>query len=252
MSSTKMYVDTAIFRYRAGYKETNAFMAVPSIPGNIPGIVLASDVFGLDDHIQDVAIRFASQGFTVLVPDFYTAKGGPGPTGTFEQRRNLRRATPDEIAVKDVISGYEYLKKEGYSDPNRTAIMGFGLGGTIATLACTKQLRYFAACVNFYGDIIYPRSMINRAKPVSPLDAIPYLNCPMLAFYGAPEEDISRQDISALETALRSRNKTYELKVYPNVPNGFFNDANPAAYRSQAAVEAFQITLRFLDRFLRS
>jgi carboxymethylenebutenolidase len=252
MTISKLYVDTALFRYRAGYKETNAFLAVPSTPGDLPGIVLAHDVFGLDEHVQDIAVRLAAQGYTVLVPDFYGAKGGPGDTSTFERRRSLRRTTPDEIAVKDVISGYEYLTKSGYSNPNRTAVIGFGLGGTIALLACAKQIRYFAACVNFYGDIIYPRNIINRAKPVSPLEIVPYLNCPMLAFYGAPEEDISRQDVSALETALRTRNKNYELKVYPNVPNGFFNDARPDAYRAQAAVESYQIMTRFLDRYLRS
>ena len=259
MSATGNYVDTHLFRYRAGYKETNAFLAVPNFPKPLPGIVLAHDIFGLDDHIKEVAIDFAKQGYAVLVPDFYSAKAGlgtwggngPGPTSTFEERRKLRQKTPDLFAVKDVQRGFEYLTKEGYADSGRVAIVGFGFGGTIANLAAGQDAT-FAAAVNFYGDLVYPKSIINRAKPESPINFIRFIQCPYLGIYGQPEEDISLQDITALESILKSNGKTYELKTYPKAPNGFFNETRPEVYRPTEANDAFNRTINFLNKYLKS
>jgi carboxymethylenebutenolidase len=258
MSSGGNYVDTVFLRYRAGYKETNAFLAVPSFPTPLPGLVIAHDIFGLDNHIQDVAVRFAKLGYAVLVPDFYSSKGGlgefggngPGSTATFEQRRKLRLNTPDQFAVKDLARGYEFLVKDGYAQAGRVGLLGFGFGGTAATLAAGQTLN-FAATVNFYGDIIYPKSMINRAKPESPLDYVPFIQSPYLAIYGAPEEDISIQDLRTLENTLRTGNKIHEIKSFPNVPNGFFNDARPDVYHAAQANEAFALTTHFLDKYVK-
>jgi carboxymethylenebutenolidase len=257
MSSGGNYVDTVFLRYRAGYKETNAFLAVPSYPTPLPGLVIAHDIFGLDNHIQDVAVRFAKLGYAVLVPDFYSSKGGmgefggngPGSTATFEQRRKLRLNTPDQFAVKDLARGYEFLVDEGYAQRGRVGLLGFGFGGTATTLAA-GQTMHFAAAVNFYGDIIYPKSMINRAKPESPLNYVPFIQCPYLAVYGAPEEDISLQDLRTLESTLRAGNKIYEIKTYPNVPNGFVNEARPDVYRAPQATEAMAIATNFLDKYV--
>ncbi len=256
--STGNFVDTVFFRYRTGHKETNAFLAVPSFPGPLPGIILAHDIFGLDDQIQNLAVEFAKQGYTVLAPDFYSTRGamgergdnGPGPTATFEQRRNLRRTTPDQWAVADVNKGYEWLKNEGYADPGRIGLVGFGFGGTVATLAAGQTMNY-AAAVNYYGDIIYPKSLIGRAKPASPIDFVGFIQCPYLSFYGAPEEDIALQDLRALEATLRQRNVTHEIKTYPSAPNGFFNDTRPEVFRAQAANDSWGITTKFLAKYLK-
>lgn len=250
MSMSATYVDTALFRYRSGYKETNAFLAVPNAPSPMPAIVLASDIFGLDNHLQDLAVRFAQQGYAVLAPDFYSAKGGPGPTLTTEQRVRVRRTTPDTFTVKDVNSGLDYLAKQNYVRNGKIGVVGFGYGGTVALLSAASN-RNIAACVDFYGEIVYPRSQISRTKPNSPLDMVRFINCPVLGLYGAPEEDITREDIMTLERELRTRGKQFEIKVYSNAPNGFANDTRPEAYRANVARDAFLRTFNFLDEFLK-
>lgn len=250
MSMNATYVDTALFRYRSGYKETNAFLAVPNAAAPMPAIVLASDIFGLDNHIQDLAVRFAQQGYAVLAPDFYSAKGGPGPTLTMENRIRVRRNTPDTFAVKDITSGLEYLSRENYVRRGKIGVVGFGYGGTAALLAAATN-REIAACVDFYGEIVYPRNQISRTKPNSPLDMVRFINCPFLGLYGAPEDDITREDILALEKELRTRGKQFEIKVYSNAPNGFANDIRPESYRPNIARDAFLRTFNFLDEFLK-
>ena len=247
----RSYVDLAVFRYRSGYREINALLGVPNAATPMPAILLAHDIFGWDEHIEDVAVRFAREGYAVLAPDFYTTKGGPGTnTNSLENQSALRTTTPDTLAVGDINNGYNYLKELDYIDPTRIAVVGFGFGGTVAILAAAQNTR-LAAAVNFYGDLVYPKNMLSRTKPNSPVDMIPYINCPLLSIYGAGSGSITRQDIGLLERRLREKNKTYELKFYPGAPNGFFNDSRPDVYQPQAAREALAHTLNWLDSYLK-
>ncbi|HEX2916587.1 MAG TPA: dienelactone hydrolase family protein [Chloroflexia bacterium] len=246
----RFYVDTAVFRYRSGYREVNALLAVPSVPQPMPAILLAHDIFGLDDYVEELAIRFAREGYAVLVPDFYSTKGGPGPTNTFEDQQHLRLNTPDLLAVGDINNGYNYLKNEDYVDSRRVAVVGFGFGGTIALLAAAQN-RELAAAVDFYGDIVYSKEIIGRTKPNSPLDMIPYINCPVLCIYGVSDDLISRQDVSLLERRLREKGKAFDLKVFSGAPNGFMNERRPEVYRPSVAREAMTLTLNWLDNILK-
>ncbi len=246
----RMYVDTAVLRYRSGYREVNALLAVPSVPQPMPGIMLAHDIFGLDQHIDDVVIRLAREGYAVMAPDFYTTKGGPGNTDSLEARRTLLRQTPDPLAVGDINYGFNYLKGESFVDPSRIAVLGFGFGGTIALLAAAQNTA-FAGVVNFYGSLAYPKAQLNRAKPNSPVDMLSFINCPILSFYGKPDDDITREDLATFERRLREKGKRFDLKVYPNAKNGFFNETRPEVYQSATSLETLTRTLNWLASLLK-
>jgi len=246
----RLYVDTAILRYRSGYREVNALLAVPNLPQPLPTIILAHDVYGLDQHIEDVVVRLAREGYVVLAPDFYTTKGGASSVVPVEGRKGLIRNTPDPLAISDINNGYNLIKGESYVDRSRVVLLGFGFGGTIALLAASQNPA-FAAAVDFYGDIVYPNFAISRAKPNSPLDMVNYIRCPVLAIYGAADDEIGRSDVSALERRLREKGKTFELKVFPTAKNGFFNDNRSDVYQPAAAREAWTVTLNWLNRVLK-
>ncbi len=247
----RFYVDMEVLRYRSGYREVNALLAVPNVVTPMPAILLAHDVFGWDEHIEDLAIRFAREGYAVLAPDFYSTKGGPGGNlGSLEGQQNLKSNTADNVAVSDINNGFEYLKGQDFIDPRRIAVVGFGFGGTVAILSAAQN-REMAAAVNFYGDIVYPKDALNRTKPNSPVDMVSYLNCPLLSIYAANNGLITRQDISLLEKRLREKGKAFELKIYPGTTNGFFNNTRPEVYQAAAAREAMVYTLNWLDGLLK-
>ncbi len=245
----RFYVDTAVMRFRSGYREVNALLAVPSVPQPMPAIMLAHDVYGLDEHIDEVVIRLAREGYAVMAPDFYTTKGGSRFGNALASRRTMLTATPDPLAVSDINKGYNYLKGESFIDTSRVAVMGFGFGGTVALLAASQNTD-FAAAVNFYGDVVYPKSAITRGKPYSPVEMIPLIKCPILSIYGGPDEDISREDLALYERRLREKSRGFDLKVYPNAKNGFFNDRRPEVYQPKIAQEALSITLNWLKKQL--
>lgn len=247
----RTYVDLAVFRYRSGYREVNALLAVPNAVTPMPAILLAHDVFGLEQHIEDVAVRFAREGYAVLAPDFYTTKHGPvGDVSTFEGQRKVRRESADTLAVGDINNGYNFLKGEDYINPARIAVVGFGFGGTVALLAAAQN-REMAAAVNFYGEVVYPKTMLDRAKPNSPVDMVQYINCPILSIYGAGDANVSRQDVGLLERRLREKGREFDIKVFADAPNGFFNENRPEVYRPTTTREAMVVVLNWLDALLK-
>ncbi|MEI6044382.1 MAG: dienelactone hydrolase family protein [Chloroflexota bacterium] len=245
-------VDTAIFRYRSGYHEINALLAVPSVPTPMPAVLLAHDTDGLDERLQGVAISLAEQGYAVLAPDFYTTKNGHATaSGSLENRATLRRNTPDAIAVSDLKNGLAYLKHQGLINTRRVAVVGFGFGGTLALLTAV-QLGELAAVVNFYGHTIYPPADISRVRPTSPLDVVGVVRCPILSFYGTPGTGgISSHEVTSLEQTLKAKGKTFEIKSYPKAPNGFCG-SNPDLYRADAASDALSRTVTFLNKYLKT
>src|SRR5215813_15239075 len=58
----------------------NAYLSRPVAAGRYPGVIVIMEAFGLNDHIKDVARRFAEQGYVALAPDMYTREGSPDPT----------------------------------------------------------------------------------------------------------------------------------------------------------------------------
>jgi len=47
------------------------YLAVPDSSGPFPGVVVVQEWWGVDEHIKDVACRFATEGFAALAPDLY-------------------------------------------------------------------------------------------------------------------------------------------------------------------------------------
>ena len=50
------------------------YLAIPQGDGPFPGVIVVQEWWGLDDHIKDVAQRFAGEGFVAFAPDLYHGK----------------------------------------------------------------------------------------------------------------------------------------------------------------------------------
>ena len=54
-----------------------AYGVAPEPAGEaLPAVVLIQEIWGVDEHIQDLAGRLASAGYLVLAPDLYSLGGG--------------------------------------------------------------------------------------------------------------------------------------------------------------------------------
>ena len=57
-----------------GYNQTlvPAYMARPAAPGRHPGLIVVHGIHGHEEHMKDVARRFAIHGYVVILPALYS------------------------------------------------------------------------------------------------------------------------------------------------------------------------------------
>ena len=51
-----------------------AYLALPEGKGPHPGVVVIHEAFGLNDHMRDVARRFAAEGYAALAVDLFSGR----------------------------------------------------------------------------------------------------------------------------------------------------------------------------------
>lgn len=214
------------------------FLARPADAGQAPPLLLFQEIFGVNDHIQDVAGRFAHQGFTVLAPDLFH-RTAPRFTSPYEDYKPGR-----EQAAQMTLDGLEAdclaLKAWTDADPATAglpmAAVGFCMGGRIAFLAHT--MLPLACAVTYYGGQI-----------PAYLDRVPRLSGPHLFLWGGADEMIPADQRRAVEEALAAERKSYLAAEFEGAGHGFHCDARDA-FHPGAAHLAWEMTLRFTKKHL--
>ncbi|KAL9234605.1 hypothetical protein vseg_009459 [Gypsophila vaccaria] len=128
------------------------------------GILLLSDIFGLEDsYNKDFAYRVACNGYNVLVPDLF--RGGPWsrerPEAMFEQW--LAKQDPDRVA-KDIAASTKWMVDEfeaaGLS--KKLGIIGFCYGGArLLEVLAGDEKSIFGTGVSYYGSRMDPSAARN-------------------------------------------------------------------------------------------
>ncbi len=255
----------------------NAYLSRPADGGRHPGLVLIHEIWGLTPQIEGVADRFANEGYAVAAPDLmgsdpqlapmfapanitavraFMAKLQPSrmrdpayQQGELAKLPEVERAVvgkffavafggalPYARFVEELSSTHAYLAAQPFADPAKIGSLGFCFGGGMsAKLACTGKTQ---ACVVFYGQ-----------NP-DPIELVEKMNCPFLGNYGGEDAGLNAT-LDQLVAAMVKHKKDFEMKIYPGAPHAFFNETNPATYRDSAAKEAWERSLRFLDRALK-
>lgn len=216
--------------------------------GGHPGIVVIPDVWGLSDHYRDIARRLAEEGFAALALDVYR-KTGTKQLGSVEEAMAWIRELPDPVVVETMQEGIDHLAASEAAAGRRVGITGFCMGGQYALLAACS-CRGLSACAPFYGMLRYAEDRDRAKKPRAPLEALDDLTCPVLGFYGEEDAIIPVDDVREARAKLEASPHEAELRLYPGAGHAFMNDTRPAAYREEAARDAWSRLVPFLRRHL--
>jgi carboxymethylenebutenolidase len=197
----------------------------------VQAVLVVHENRGLNPHIEDVARRFAVEGFTAFAPDALAPLGGyPGDE---DKARDLFARLDQTRAREDFVAAHAHLKTLAGS-ATRVGAVGFCYGGTIVSHLATR-LPDLAGGVPFYGG--------------APAAAeVARIRSPLLLHYAGDDERINA-GWPAYEAALKTAGVAYEAHVYPGVQHGFHNDTTPR-YDDASAKLAWQRTLAFFRRTL--
>ena len=225
----------------------NAYFSRPVAAGRYPGVIVIMEAFGLVDHIKDVARRFAEQGYLALAPDMYTREGSPDPNNLDSVLKTMF-SMPDAQAVADLEGAMAYLKRLPDSH-GKVGAIGFCSGGRDTLILACKSPNLHAAVDSAGGFIIQDQHTPQR--PVSPIDMIPTLSCPLLALFGEEDSNPSPAHAARLQEELDKHGKTYELRMYRHAGHAFFADYRPS-YRAAAAQDMWHRVLMFYEKYLKA
>jgi dipeptidyl aminopeptidase/acylaminoacyl peptidase len=197
-----------------------------------------------------------NQGFFVIAPNY---RGSTGYGKEFEDANRFDMGGGD---LEDVISAAEWIKKTGFIDPKKVAVMGGSYGGYLTMMAVTKAPDLWAAgvpivpFVNWFTEIenedplLREYDMTTMGDPMkdkarlqerSPINFVAQIKAPLLLLAGGNDPRCPRTEAEQVASAIKKRNGVAELKVYENEGHGFAKIENQ--------IDAYTRVAEFLKKY---
>lgn len=216
-------MNTETLSFETANGPTSAYVAHPETT-NGKGVILIQEWWGLNDHIKDIARRYADEGFVAIAPDLYRGKIAANPTEAGEMMNGL--AIEDGLdTVKNAIEAASLA-----FDLLHFGITGYCMGGTYA-LRAACELEGLSAAAPFYGDV--------------PEDAIlQKLTTPTIFISGTKDGWINPEKVAKLEDSA----ERFELPIHSvkyEADHAFFNNTRPEVYDATAAADAWALVVGF-------
>jgi len=215
-----------------------AYRAAPAVKTNLPVVLVISEIFGVHEHIADVARRFAKQGYLAIAPELFVRQGDAGSYGEVAKLlAEVISKVPDAQVMGDLDAAAAWAKANG-GDASKLAVTGFCWGGRITWLYAAHNPGMKAG-VAWYGRVVGDPSAL---QPKHPVDVAGSLHAPVLGLYGGADTGIPLASVERMKAALAAGSaaaKKSEFVVYPDAPHAFHADYRPS-YRKDAAEDAWK------------
>lgn len=215
-----------------------AYRAAPAGKTGLPVVLVISEIFGVHEHIADVARRFAKLGYLAIAPELFVRQGDAQSYGEIAKLMSeVIAKVPDEQVMRDLDASVAWAKANG-GDTSKLGITGFCWGGRITWLY-TAHNPAVKAGVAWYGRLVGNSTPLTPAHPV---DVAAKLGGPVLGLYGGADSGIPLDTVDKMKAALSSGNaaaKKSEFVVYPDTPHAFHADYRPS-YRKEAAEDGWK------------
>ncbi|HEV7859950.1 MAG TPA: dienelactone hydrolase family protein [Pyrinomonadaceae bacterium] len=218
---------------------TSAFVALPagmetsadtaSAKTNAAAVILIHEWWGINDHMRDIAGRYAAEGFVCVAPDLYRGKTA---RDTQEASRMMQELTTEDGL--DIIRRAIAETQSAYG-VSKVCITGYCMGGTFA-LRAACEIETLGAAAPFYGDI--PEE-----------EKLAQLSVPTLFIAAKLDNWITPSKVKELEDAASKHNLPVEVISY-DADHAFFNDTRPEVYHPVAAQDAWQRVLKLFREHL--
>jgi len=249
----------------------NGYVAVPARAAEhpLPVVLVIQEIWGVDEHIQDMTRRFATAGYRAVAPDLYSL-GEKHPALTPERIQWVKQfldtmppagwanpeireqyvakePEPRQSGIRETLGklfaprdNQAYARQlaawvDHFADQNLPVVsVGYCMGGQLSFLLATKTERLKAAVCN-YGMAPEPDDMAHIA-------------CPVYGFYGGTDHRITDL-VPGVAEAMAKLGKTFHYKIYPEAGHAFFNDSR-VSYHPDAARDGWAETLAFFAHTL--
>lgn len=189
------------------------------------GVVILQEIFGVNNHIQEVCDNYAKLGFVAIAPALFD-RVSPGITLNYEQadiQQGIEYMT--QVAADDALKDVDAAAKN-IADAGDVTVIGYCWGGSLAYLAACR-LGSINKSVGYYGGMI-PQSIEEEPE------------IPVILHFGDQDATIP---MSAVEEV---KAKRPDIPVYVYPAGHGFNCDHRASYDAESAKLALDRTLEFI------
>ncbi|MEO7057012.1 MAG: dienelactone hydrolase family protein [Caldimonas sp.] len=222
-----------------------AYRACPEGSGPFPIVLVVSEIFGVHEHIADVARRFARLGYLAIAPELFVRQGDAKAALDIQKLiATVVSKVPDAQAMGDLDACVAWAATNG-GDVDRLGVTGFCWGGRVTWLYAAHSAQVKAG-VAWYGRLVGPAS---ARQPRQPVDAASGLQAPVLGLYGAADTGIGLDTVEQMKAALAAGSaaaRQSQFVVYPKAQHAFHADYRPS-YQEAAARDGWQRCLAWFE-----
>jgi carboxymethylenebutenolidase len=207
---------------------TTAYVDRPEHDDSNAAVILIHEWWGINQHIRDLASRYADKGYNCVVPDLYRGRVAQDA----EEASTMMHALAIEDGMETIRKAIDAARETFGFD--QFVITGYCMGGTFA-LRAACEIPELKAAAPFYGDIPEEGVLKN-------------LSVPTLFIAGNRDSWITPEKVDGLREAAAKFGLPVEAVSY-DADHAFFNDTRPEVYNEGAAQDAWQRVLRHFERY---
>jgi carboxymethylenebutenolidase len=207
----------------------DAYHVAPTGPRK-GGVIVIQEIFGLSDHIKEMAERFGAAGYEAIAPSMYD-RAAPGfivqpkdVAAGMARGIELAMGTGPDNAMNDVGGVFDVLSKSG-----KVCVTGYCYGGSMSWLAASRIDGMAAASCYYGGNIAQMVGM----KP----------KCPTICHFGAKDAHIPL--VGAVDK-IQAAHPDIPVNIY-DAGHGF-SRRNSTDYDPAADKLAFERTLELFGK----
>ncbi len=229
---------------------SSTFIVHPDRNGPFPVIVFLMDAPAIREELRDMARRFASSGYYVMLPNLYYRSGvmeiGPlsqDPNDPSRKRMfDLMNTLEIPMVLSDVDAMLAFAKNDPAANANSVGTVGYCMSGRFAVCAAGHRPECVKATASIYGVRLVTESSDSPHLIAKQSPAEFYFACAERDHW-APQEMVDQ-----LVKDLKGANG--EVEQYPDTDHGFAFPKRPA-YNKLAAEQHWERVLSLFARRLR-
>jgi carboxymethylenebutenolidase len=208
------------------------YLVKPAGDGPFPAVLVIHENRGLNPYIEDVARRFAVEGFLALAPDGLAPIGGY--PGNDDDGVVMQKSLDRDKLFTDLLNSAKFLKSHELST-GKLGATGFCYGGGVVNKLAVVMGGDLNAGVPFYGSAPETEDVVK-------------IEAPLMIQYA---EDDPRVNASQADyrKALEDNGKDFVMHTYDGTRHGFHNDSTPRYNEAQAKL-AWDRTVSFFKEHL--
>jgi dienelactone hydrolase len=196
--------------YDSGETALRGYLAMPATDQPVPGVLVAHDASGVNDHVNSRAAALTELGYAAFALDLYGVCGFP--RDEMVERHTQLVETPG-LFLERATAGLRTLAAQPLVDASRLAAVGFCQGG-ITVLELARASAPILAAIGFHPGYIRPNG--SRDGPIT---------ARVLMMSGTEDPYASREDFAAFSTEMAAKARDWQLHLFGGVGHAFTDPA---------------------------